>query len=63
MLFKELVKVDTILEAGQAEGLTALLRLALQPGERRFGAFSASAHWVEIAGRYHPLAKLHLDLL
>jgi hypothetical protein len=63
MLLKELVKVDTILEAGQAEGLAALLRFALQPGEGRFRAFVTGGHWVEIAGRCHPLAKLDLDPL
>jgi hypothetical protein len=63
MLLKELVKRDTILEAGQAEGLAAILRFALQPGEGRFRAFVASGHGVEIVGSCHPLAKLDLNPL
>jgi hypothetical protein len=39
ILLKELVKVDTILEVGQAEGLAAIRRFALQLGQGRFRAF------------------------
>lgn len=63
MLHKELVKRDTILEAGQAEGLAAILRFALKSGEGRFRAFVTSGHVVEIAGSCHPLAKLDLNPL
>jgi hypothetical protein len=63
MLFKELVKVDTVLEAGQAEALAALLRFALQTGEGRFRAFRASCRWGKIAGRCRPLVKLDLESL
>ena len=63
MLLKELVKVDTVLKAGQAEGLAAIRRFALQSGQSRFRAFAAGGHWIEIAGRCLPLAKLDLDPL
>lgn len=63
MLLKELVKIDTVLEASQAKGLAALLRFALQPGECRFRAFATGGLWVKSAGRYHPLAKLNLNPL
>ena len=63
MLLKELVKVDAILEAGQAEGLAAVRRFALQSSQGRFRALVTGGQWIKIAGRCHPLAKLDLDPL